>query len=69
MFFVIIIQNSPDAQSIFRYTDDLDANVAYYNAVATNFSAFKEEVIESFTVRLCDENFVTIDSKSRSREV
>lgn len=69
MFFVIIIQNNPDAQSIFRYPDDLDANVAYYNAVAGNFSAFKEGAIESFTVRLCDENFVTIDSKSRSREV
>ena len=52
-YYVINIQN-PEAQSIFRYHDELDAIVAYYNALSANYSAFKAGTLEHFTVCIMD---------------
>lgn len=61
MFFVINRQDTPDAQSIFRYTEELDSIVGYYNALASNYSAYKQGAIKSFAVSRTDENFNEIE--------
>lgn len=61
MFFVINKQDTPDAQSIFRYTEELDAIVAYYNTLASNYSAYKQGAITGFTVTRTDGYFNEID--------
>lgn len=55
-YFVVEVQD-PEAQSIFRYHSELDAIVAYYNAVAACYSAYKAEAVQHFAVYLMDEAF------------
>lgn len=61
MFFVINKQDTPDAQSIFRYTEELDSIVAYYNTLASNYSSYKQKAITGFTVTRTDGYFNEIE--------
>lgn len=53
----VVNSQEPEAQSIFRYTEELDAIVAYYNTLASNYSAYKAGTITGFTVAILDRNF------------
>ena len=60
MFYVVNTQ-IPEAQSIFRYDGngdldaaELDAIVAYYNTLASNYSAYKAGTLTGFTVAILD---------------
>lgn len=66
MFFVINKQDTPDAQSIFRYTEELDAIVAYYNTLASNYSAYQQGAIQGFTVTMTDGYFNEIKKEIKA---
>lgn len=53
----VLNSQEPEAQSIIRYNDELDAIVAYYNTLASNYSAFKAGTITGFTVAIMDKDF------------
>jgi hypothetical protein len=53
----VVNSQEPEAQSIFRYNDELDAIVAYYNTLASNYSAYKAGTITGFTVDILDHNY------------
>ncbi len=47
----------PEAQSIFRYYDELESIVAYYNALSSNYSAYKAGTLTGFTVAILDHKY------------
>lgn len=63
MYFLTIIQNEADAQSIFRLNNDIEAYVAYFNALASSYSALKEGNIKSFFIKLEDNHHNIIEAR------
>ena len=53
----VVNSQEPEAQSIFRYYDELDAIVAYYNTLSSNYSAYKAGTISGFTVAILDHKY------------
>jgi len=53
----VINSQEPEAQSVFRYYNELDAIVAYYNTLASNYSAYKAGTITGFAVAILDHNY------------
>ena len=59
----VVETQEPPAQNIFRYNDELDAIVAYFNAVAANYSALKAGSVEHFGVYLKNKDMSIITSE------
>lgn len=57
MTLYVINSQTPEAQSVFRYTEEIDAIVAYYNTLSSNFSAFKAGTLSGFATAILDENY------------
>jgi len=59
----VIETQEPPAQNIFRYNDELDATVAYFNAVAANYSALKAGSVEHFGIYLMNADLSIIKNE------
>ena len=64
IYFVAETQE-PEAQNLFRYHDELDAIVAYYNAVAANYSAYKSGAVNHFAVYLLNKDFSILNMERK----
>lgn len=66
MFYVVNTQN-PTAQSFFAYENELDAIVAYYNTLASNYSAYAAGTITGFIVCILDSNLAQYENYYEKR--